>query len=87
MMTLESDLENEFLQFIKFSKPTISELIQKYEMEIMKLDEFFDLFISKVDMNPDKTDTPEWKLYNKKYEEYELYEHAINRLRVYTKIV
>jgi hypothetical protein len=42
-------------------------LVQK-----MKLDKFFSLFLDKFekDMDPDKTDTPIWKLYKAKFKEY-----------------
>lgn len=47
----------------------------KHELVIqrMKLDRFFSLFLDKFErkMDPDKTDTPVWKLYKEKYKEYD----------------
>ena len=39
----------------------------------MKLDRFFTLFLDKFErkMDPDKTDTPVWKLYKTKLKEYD----------------
>lgn len=38
----------------------------------IKLDQFFDKYLDKFDseMKPNKPDTPVWKLYHKKYDEY-----------------
>ena len=42
-------------------------------LQKMKLDKFFSLFLEKFErqMDPDKTDTPVWKLYKSKLKEYE----------------
>jgi len=39
----------------------------------MKLDKFFSMFLEKFErqMDPDKTDTPIWKLYKSKLKEYD----------------
>ena len=39
----------------------------------MKLDKFFSMFLEKFErqMDPDRTDTPVWKLYKNKLKEYE----------------
>ena len=41
-------------------------------IERMKMDKFFSLFLEKFErkMDPDKTDTPIWKLYKSKIKEY-----------------
>ena len=41
-------------------------------IERMKMDKFFSLFLEKFErkMDPDKTDTPIWKLYKSKLKEY-----------------
>ena len=45
----------------------------------MKLDKFFSMFLEKFErqMDPDKTDTPVWKLYKNKLKEYEKVQHDI----------
>ena len=42
-------------------------------LQKMKLDKFFSMFLEKFErqMDPDKTDTPVWKLYKSKLKEYE----------------
>jgi len=51
-------------------------LIEKYnslQIEKMKLDKFFSMFLEKFErkMDADKTDTPVWKLYKAKLKEYD----------------
>jgi hypothetical protein len=51
-------------------------LTEKYnslQIEKMKLDKFFSMFLEKFErkMDADKTDTPVWKLYKTKLKEYE----------------
>jgi len=51
-------------------------LTEKYnslQIEKMKLDKFFSMFLEKFErkMDPDKTDTPVWKLYKAKLKEYD----------------
>jgi hypothetical protein len=51
-------------------------LTEKYnslQLEKMKLDKFFSMFLEKFErkMDADKTDTPVWKLYKVKLKEYE----------------
>ena len=48
-------------------------------IEKMKLDKFFSMFLEKFErqMDPDKTDTPVWKLYKSKLKEYEKVQHEI----------
>ena len=51
-------------------------LIEKYsdlQVQKMKLDKFFSMFLEKFErkMDPDSTDTPVWKLYKNKLKEYE----------------
>ena len=45
----------------------------KLLVERMKMDRFFTLFLDKFErkMDPDKTDTPVWKLYKQKLKEYD----------------
>jgi hypothetical protein len=54
----------------------IMNLTEKYnslQIEKMKLDKFFSLFLEKFErkMDVDKTDTPVWKLYKAKLKEYD----------------
>lgn len=48
-------------------------------VERMKMDRFFTLFLDKFErkMDPDKTDTPIWKLYKTKLKEYDTINHGI----------
>lgn len=51
-------------------------LTEKYnslQIEKMKLDKFFSMFLEKFErkMDADKTDTPVWKLYKSKLKEYD----------------
>ena len=51
-------------------------LTEKYnslQIEKMKLDKFFSMFLEKFErkMDSDKTDTPIWKLYKAKLKEYD----------------
>jgi hypothetical protein len=51
-------------------------LTEKYnslQIEKMKLDKFFSMFLEKFErkMDADKTDTPVWKLYKAKLKEYD----------------
>jgi hypothetical protein len=57
-------------------------LIEKYgdlQVQKMKLDKFFSMFLEKFDrqMDPDKTETPVWKLYKNKLKEYEKVDHEL----------
>jgi hypothetical protein len=48
-------------------------------MERMKLDKFFSMFLEKFErkMDPDRTDTPVWKLYKTKLKEYDKVQSGI----------
>ena len=48
-------------------------------VERMKLDKFFSMFLEKFErqMDPDRTDTPVWKLYKNKLKEYEKVSHEL----------
>ena len=48
-------------------------------IERMKMDRFFTMFLDKFErkMDPDKTDTPVWKLYKHKLKEYDKISHGI----------
>lgn len=55
---------------------------QKYNellAQKMKLDKFFSLFLDKFEknMDPDKPDTPIWKLYKTKFKEYDKVSQAL----------
>jgi len=57
-------------------------LIEKYndlQVQKMKLDKFFSMFLEKFErqMDSDKTDTPVWKLYKNKLKEYEKVDHEL----------
>jgi hypothetical protein len=52
---------------------TLTEKYNSLQIEKMKLDKFFSMFLEKFErkMDADKTDTPVWKLYKAKLKEYE----------------
>jgi hypothetical protein len=52
---------------------TLIEKRNSLQIEKMKLDKFFSMFLEKFErkMDPDKTDTPVWKLYKQKLKEYD----------------
>ena len=57
-------------------------LIDKYsdlQVQKMKLDKFFSMFLEKFErqMDPDRTDTPVWKLYKTKLKEYDKIDHEL----------
>jgi hypothetical protein len=57
-------------------------LVEKYsdlQVQKMKLDKFFSMFLEKFErqMDPDRTDTPVWKLYKTKLKEYEKVDHEL----------
>jgi hypothetical protein len=57
-------------------------LIEKYsdlQVQKMKLDKFFSMFLEKFErqMDSDRTDTPVWKLYKTKLKEYEKVDHEL----------
>ena len=57
-------------------------LVEKYsdlQVQKMKLDKFFSMFLEKFErkMDPDSTDTPVWKLYKNKLKEYEKVSHEL----------
>lgn len=65
---------------------TKQEMVNEYNqmlMTKMKLDKFFSLFLDKCGdkMNPDKTNTPEWKLYKQKMKEYGALNTAIKTMQ------
>jgi hypothetical protein len=51
----------------------LTEIYNSLQLEKMKLDKFFSMFLEKFErkMDADKTDTPVWKLYKVKLKEYE----------------
>jgi hypothetical protein len=52
---------------------TLTEKYNSLQIEKMKLDKFFSMFLEKFErkMDADKTDTPVWKLYKAKLKEYD----------------
>ena len=56
-------------------------------VERMKLDKFFSMFLEKFErkMDPDKIDTPIWKLYKMKLKEYDNVSHQIKTLDYWIK--
>lgn len=52
---------------------TLNEKYSDLQVQKMKLDKFFSMFLEKFErqMDPDRTDTPVWKLYKNKLKEYE----------------
>ena len=51
----------------------LNEKYNSLQIEKMKLDKFFSMFLEKFErkMDPDNTDTPVWKLYKTKLKEYD----------------
>jgi hypothetical protein len=51
----------------------LNEKYNSLQIEKMKLDKFFSMFLEKFErkMDSDKTDTPIWKLYKTKLKEYD----------------
>jgi len=58
---------------------TLNEKYSDLQVQKMKLDKFFSMFLEKFErqMDPDKTDTPVWKLYKNKLKEYEKVDHEL----------
>ncbi len=54
-----------------------------------KMDAWFDKYLEMMDkrMDPEKANTPEWKLYNKKFEEYSELNRVIASAEQYIKKV
>jgi hypothetical protein len=52
---------------------TLTEKYNSLQIQKMKLDKFFSMFLEKFErkMDADKTDTPVWKLYKAKLKEYD----------------
>ena len=62
---------------------TLNEKYSDLQVQKMKLDKFFSMFLEKFErqMDPDRTDTPVWKLYKNKLKEYEKVDHEIKSTR------
>jgi hypothetical protein len=62
---------------------TMTEKLHDLTVQKMKLDKFFSMFLEKFErqMDPDRTDTPVWKLYKNKLKEYEKVDHEIKSTR------
>jgi len=65
-------------------------LIEKYnslQIEKMKLDKFFSMFLEKFErkMDADKTDTPVWKLYKSKLKEYDKVSQELKHTQYWIK--
>jgi hypothetical protein len=58
---------------------TLNEKYSDLQVQKMKLDKFFSMFLEKFErqMDPDRTDTPVWKLYKTKLKEYEKVDHEL----------
>ena len=58
---------------------TMTEKLHDLTVQKMKLDKFFSMFLEKFErqMDPDRTDTPVWKLYKNKLKEYEKVDHEL----------
>jgi hypothetical protein len=61
----------------------MTEKLHDLTVQKMKLDKFFSMFLEKFErqMDPDRTDTPVWKLYKNKLKEYEKVDHEIKSTR------
>jgi hypothetical protein len=65
-------------------------LTEKYnslQIQKMKLDKFFSMFLEKFErkMDADKTDTPVWKLYKAKLKEYDAVSHELKATQYWMK--
>ena len=62
---------------------TMNEKLHELTVQKMKLDKFFSMFLEKFErqMDPDRTDTPVWKLYKNKLKEYDKVDHEIKATR------
>jgi hypothetical protein len=58
---------------------TLTDQYSDLQVQKMKLDKFFSMFLEKFErqMDPDRTDTPVWKLYRNKLKEYEKVSHEL----------
>ena len=58
---------------------TLTDQYSDLQVQKMKLDKFFSMFLEKFErqMDPDRTDTPVWKLYKNKLKEYEKVDHEL----------
>jgi hypothetical protein len=58
---------------------TLNEKYSDLQVQKMKLDKFFSMFLEKFErqMDHDRTDTPVWKLYKNKLKEYEKVDHEL----------
>jgi hypothetical protein len=58
---------------------SMTEKLHDLQIQKMKLDKFFSMFLEKFErqMDADKTDTPVWKLYKNKLKEYEKVDHEL----------
>lgn len=79
----EDRLEQEFENYL-LGRADRLQLRSAYESRLDILNEWFDIFLDKVDLDPSILETPEWDLYNLRYKEWELFDEAINRLNIYT---
>lgn len=55
---------------------------EQYQLELDKVSSFLDMFLDKFGsrVSGDKDDSPEWKLYNKKCQEFHDYTRAIRNI-------
>lgn len=66
---------------------SIQGIIMDLMTEKMKMDKFFSMFLEKCGgkMDPEKTDTPIWKLYRSKTKEYSDINQALKAAEYYLK--
>lgn len=80
------EIENKMLE-LSFNRDVagLTNLVSDLNQQIRKMDAWFDLFLDKFDRKLDtsKTDTPIWKMYNKKFTEYEDLKQTIKRVSYY----
>jgi hypothetical protein len=65
----------------------LNEKYNSLQIEKMKLDKFFSLFLEKFErkMDADKTDTPIWKLYKTKLKEYDKVSQELKHTQYWIK--
>ena len=68
----------------------MNELLSKKQellLQKMKLDKFFSKYLEKFDrkMDPENTNTPIWKLYRSKFDEYSKINQELRNLEYYIK--
>lgn len=83
-MSLLSNLDKQISETLR-KNGDLKVLRKEVDRERKKLEKFFDMFLDEYNgrLNTEKTNTPEWKLYKSKLNEYEQYDDAIQTIDHY----